>query len=182
LEDFDPMQFPWGYVQNDFWDSGIVDGALRLSMKQRGKLFYSTGPTFHMLERDFLYEGDVIVQACTGKDFYGLLFKARLPDYYAATITCEGNYRLVRHQNDIYEDLRVAASDAVPEGPGVYRLGVLLQGNGFSLYVDGNYVDRLPVEGLDEITSGEFGVFARSVESYQLELDWDNLIATELQR
>jgi len=182
MEDFEPTQFPWGYDRNEFWDSGIVNGVLRLSMKQRGKLFYSTGPAFHLVERDFLYEGDVIVEACTGKDYYGLIFKARLPDYYAATITCEGNYRLVRQQNDIYEDLRVAASDAVPDGPGVYRLGVLLQRDGFSLYVNGTYVDRLFVEGLDEVTSGEFGVFARSVESHQLQLEWDNLIATELQR
>ena len=122
------------------------------------------------------------MEACTGKDYYGLVFKARLPNYYAATITCEGNYRLVRRQNDVYEDLLVAVSDAVPEGPGVYRLGVLLQGEGFSLYVNGTNVDRHPVEGLGEVAAGEFGVFARSVESHQLQLEWDNLIATELQR
>ena len=181
-EDFEPPQFPWGYERNEFWDSGIVDGVLRLSMKQRGRQFYSTGPAFHLAGRDFLYEGDVIVEACTGKDYYGLVFKARLPNYYAATITCEGNYRLVRQQNDVYEDLLVAVSDAVPEGPGVYRLGVLLQGEGFSLYVNGTNVDRHPVEGLGEVAAGEFGVFARSVESHQLQLEWDNLIATELQR
>lgn len=181
-EDFEPIRFPWGYDQNEFWESGIVDGALRLNMKQRGKLFYSTGPTFQISKRDFLYEGDVIVEACIGKDFFGLLFKAELPDYYAATITCEGNYRLAQHQSGDYEDLRVAASGAVPAGPGVHRLGVLLQRDGFSLYVNGMYVDSLPVDGLDEVTSGEFGVFARSVESHQLQLAWDNLIATELQR
>ncbi len=181
-EDFEPPQFPWGYERNEFWDSGIVDGVLRLSMKQRGRQFYSTGPAFHLAGRDFLYEGDVIVEACTGKDYYGLVFKARLPNYYAATITCEGNYRLVRRQNDVYEDLLVAVSDAVPEGPGVYRLGVLLQGEGFSLYVNGTNVDRHPVEGLGEVAAGEFGVFARSVESHQLQLEWDNLTATELQR
>lgn len=180
-EDFEPPQFPWGYERNEFWDSGIMDGVLRLSMKQRGRLFYSTGPEFHLSSRDFLYEGDVIVEACTGKDYYGLVFKASLPDYYAATITCEGNYRLVRRQNDIYEDLLVALSDAVPEGPGVHRLGVLLQGDGFSLYVNGTHVHRLPVDGLGEVAAGEFGVLARSVESHQLQLEWDNLIATELQ-
>ena len=181
-EDFEPPQFPWGYERNEFWDSGIVEGVLRLNMKQRGTQFYSTGPAFHLAERDFFFEGDVIVEACTGKDYYGLVFKARLPNYYAATITCEGNYRLVRRQNDVHEDLIVAVSDAVPEGPGVYRLGVLLQGDGFSLYVNGTNVDRLPVEGLGEVAAGEFGVFARSVESHQLQLEWDNLTATELQR
>ncbi len=181
-EDFDPPQFPWGYERNEFWDSGIVEGVLRLSMKQRGRQFYSTGPAFHLAEREFFFEGDVIVEACTGKDYYGLVFKARLPNYYAATITCEGNYRLLRRQNDVYEDLLVAGSDAVPEGPGVYRLGVLLQGDGFSLYVNGTNVDRLSVEGLGEVAAGEFGVFARSVESHQMQLEWDNLIATELQR
>ena len=180
-DDFEPPQFPWGTQRNEIWDSAILDGVLRLSINQRGKLFYSTGPEFDLSSRDFLYEGDVIVKACTGKDYYGLVFKARLPDYYAATITCEGNYRLVRGQNDIDEDLRVAGSDAVHEGPGVYRLGVLLQGDGFSLYVNGTHVYRLPVDGIGEVAAGEFGVFARSVESHQLQLEWDNLIATELQ-
>ncbi|MDP6793218.1 MAG: helix-hairpin-helix domain-containing protein [Anaerolineales bacterium] len=180
-DDFEPPLFPWGTQRNETWDSAILDGVLRLSINQRGKLFYSTGPEFDLTSRDFLYEGDVIVKVCTGKDYYGLVFKARLPDYYAATITCEGNYRLVSGQNDIVEDLRVAGSDVVPEGPGVYRLGVLLQGDGFSLYVNGTHVYRLPVDGIGEVAAGEFGVLARSVESHQLQLEWDNLIATELQ-
>ena len=182
VEDFEPPKFPWGYERNEFWDSGIVSGVLGLIMQQRGRLFYSTGPAFDLAGRDFLYEGDVTVQDCKGKDFYGLLFKARLPDYYAATITCEGNYRFVRSQNEVYEDLLVAVSDAVPAGPGVYRLGVLLQGGGFSLYVNGEYVDRILLEELDALSSGEFGVLARSVESHQLQLEWDNLIVTELLR
>ena len=182
VEDFEPPKFPWGYERNEFWDSGIVSGVLGLIMKERGRLFYSTGPAFDLAGRDFLYEGDVTVQACKGKDFYGLLFKARLPDYYAATITCEGNYRFVRRQNEMYEDLLIAVSDAVPAGPGVYRLGVLLQEGGFSLYVNGEYVDRIFLEELDTLSSGEFGVLARSVESYQLHVEWDNLIVTELLR
>jgi hypothetical protein len=184
-EGFEPLRFAnWGRNETENWYSGIEDGVFRLITKQRNKQFYSSAPESNLVERNFYYEGDVIVEYCTGKDFYGLLFKAKLDvdEYFAATITCEGNYRLISKMNGIYEDLRIAASDVVPQGPGIYRLGILLKGDSFSLHVDGLQVHTYTWDGLDQVASGEFGVYARSVESDELKVSWDNLIATELER
>lgn len=184
-EGFEPLQFAdWGRNETENWYSGIENGVFRLITKKRGKYFYSSAPEADGVERDYYYEGDVIVEYCTGNDFYGLLFKANLDagEYFAATITCVGNYRFMRRIGGVSEDLRIAVSGVVPQGPGTYRLGILLKGDSFSLYVDGIQVHRYVWEGLDQVVSGEFGIYAQSVESEELKVSWDNLVATELER
>ena len=184
-ERFYPLSFDsWGWNETENWYSGIEDGMFKLITKGRNKQFYSSAPELNLFERNFYYEGDVIVDACIGKDYYGLLFKASLEidEYFAATITCEGNYRLINKVNGIYNDLRIAVSDVITSGDGVYRLGVLVNGDSFSLYVNGALVHEYIWTGLGELSAGEFGVYARSVESDELRVNWDNLIATELKR
>ena len=185
-EEFEPLRFPdWGTAETDSFYSAIEGGVFRLITKSRERRFYSSAaPELDMVERDYYYEGDVIVDDCTGKDFYGLVFKARLDldEYFGATITCEGNYRLFRRINGITDYLRMAVSDVVGEGPGTYRLGILVKSDNFSLYVDGVQVYTQTSKGLGQIVSGEFGIFAESVESDELKVSWDNLIATEIER
>ena len=184
-EGFEPLQFDdWGRNETENWYSGIENGVFKLITKKRGKYFYSSAPEADGVERDYYYEGDVIVEYCTGNDFYGLLFKANLDagEYFAATITCVGNYRFMRRIGGVSEDLRIAVSDVIPQGPGTYRLGILLKGDSFSLYVDGIQVHTYVWEGLSQVVSGEFGIYAQSVESEELKVSWDNLVATELER
>ena len=137
-----------------------------------------------MLERDYYYEGDIIVDDCTGNDFYGLVFKASLDtdEYFAATITCVGHYRLIRRIDGVTDPLRIAVSDDVPPGPGTYRLGILVKSDSFTLYVDGVEIYTQILKDLGKVVSGEFGVYAQSVESEELRVSWDNLIATEIER
>ena len=140
--------------------------------------------TLDMLERDYYYEGDIIVDDCTGNDFYGLVFKASLDtdEYFAATITCVGHYRLIRRIDGVTDPLRIAVSDDVPPGPGTYRLGILVKSDSFTLYVDGVEIYTQISKDLGKVVSGEFGVYAQSVESEELRVSWDNLIATEIER
>jgi hypothetical protein len=78
--------------------------------------------------------------------------------------------------------LRIAVSDVVPSGPGTYRLGILVKGDSFSLYVDGIQVYIQVLKGIGQVVSSEFGIYAESVESEELRVSWDNLIVTELER
>jgi hypothetical protein len=112
------------------------------------------------------------------------VFKASLDvdEYFGATITCVGHYRLFRRIDGVTDYLRIAVSDVVPPGPGTYRLGILVKGNSFSLYVDGIQVYTQVSKGLGQVVSNEFGIYAESVESEEIRVSWDNLIATELER
>ena len=185
-EEFEPLRFTdWGTEESKNFYSAIEDGVFRLVTKSRGNRFYSSAaPQLDMLERDYYYEGDMIVDDCTGNDFYGLVFKASLDtdEYFAATITCVGHYRLIRRIDDVTDPLRIAVSDDVPPGPGTYRLGILVKSDSFTLYVDGVEIYTQIFKDLEKVVSGEFGVYAQSVESEELRVSWDNLIATEIER
>ena len=185
-EEFEPLRFSdWGTEESKSFYSAIEDGVFRLITKSREVRFYSSAaPKLDMVERDYYYEGDVIVDNCAGNDFYGLVFKASLDvdEYFGATITCVGHYRLFRRIDGVTDYLRIAVSDVVPPGPGTYRLGILVKGNSFSLYVDGIQVYTQVSKGLGQVVSNEFGIYAESVESEEIRVSWDNLIATELER
>ena len=185
-EEFEPLRFTdWGTEDSNNFYSAIEDGVFRLITKSRGNRFYSSAaPQFDMVERDYYYEGDVIVDDCTGNDFYGLVFKANLDidEYFAATITCVGHYRLIRRIDGFTNPLRIAVSDVVPPGPGTYRIGILVKSDSFTLYVDGVEVYTQASKDLGKVVSGEFGIYAQSVESEELRVSWDNLIATEIER
>ncbi|MDP6584382.1 MAG: hypothetical protein QF535_06980, partial [Anaerolineales bacterium] len=185
-EEFEPLRFTdWGTEDSKNFYSAIEDGVFRLITKSRGNRFYSSAaPQLDMVGRDYYYEGDVIVDDCTGNDFYGLVFKASLDidEYFAATITCVGHYRLIRRVDGFTDPLRIAVSDVVPPGPGTYRLGILVRSDSFTLYVDGVEVYTQASKDLGKVVSGEFGIYAQSVESEELRVNWDNLIATEIER
>jgi len=185
-EEFEPLRFTdWGTEDSKNFYSAIEDGVFRLITKSRGNRFYSSAaPQLDMVGRDYYYEGDVIVDDCTGNDFYGLVFKASLDidEYFAATITCIGHYRLIRRVDGFTDPLRIAVSDVVPPGPGTYRLGILVRSDSFTLYVDGVEVYTQASKDLGKVVSGEFGIYAQSVESEELRVNWDNLIATEIER
>lgn len=73
--------------------------------------------------------------------------------------------------------LRAKLSALVPAGPGTHRVGVLLVGDSYALYVNGNRVDAVVVRDLSRAPLGNFGVYARAVETTELLVAWDNMAA-----
>ena len=57
-----------------------------------------------------------------------------------------------------------------------------MKSDSFTLYVDGVEIYTQVSKDLGKVVSGEFGVYAQSVESEELRVSWDNLIATEIER
>lgn len=174
-ENFDPPIFNWGRGLTSIADANYVEGALQATMLTRVEPYWSIGPTYKVGASNYLYEADVIVEACTERDFYGLVFRADGQDFYAFAITCDGNFRLIRRLAGREDLLQMAQSPTIPGGPGVHRLGVLVLGKRILLFVNGQQVYDHSESRLSQIPNGDFGVFARMVSSSSLTVRWDNM-------
>ncbi|MDA0699226.1 MAG: helix-hairpin-helix domain-containing protein [Chloroflexi bacterium] len=177
-ENFDPAAFTWGKGLRTFAESAYVDGALQVKFIEKSAHYWSAGPKYTVSGRNFYYDSDIRVGPCRAKDNYGLVFQSDKNSFFAVTITCEGGYRfLVRVKGDD-QLLRAKQSPLVPAGSGTFRVGVLLVGDSYALYVNGNRVDEMVVRDLSIAPLGNFGVYARAVETADLVVAWDNMAAT----
>lgn len=103
--------------------------------------------------------------ACSGKDRYGLLFRAPNPNAgYVFGFTCDGRFRLYKWDGANYSPLQEwKNSDAIHAGPDQSnRLSVWAKGNTLKLYANGvllgEYIDAT-------YTKGRFGLFIGAAES-----------------
>lgn len=177
-ENFDPATFTWGKGLRTFAESGFGDGALQVKFIEKSAHYWSAGPKYTVSGRNFYYESDIRVGPCRSKDNYGLVFQSDKNSFFAVTITCEGGYRFFVRVKGDDQLLRAKLSPLVPAGPGTFRVGVLLVGDSYALYVNGNRVDEMVVRNLSIAPLGNFGVYARAVETTNLVVAWDNMAAT----
>jgi DNA uptake protein ComE-like DNA-binding protein len=177
-ENFDPASFTWGKGLRTFAESGFVDGALQVKFIEKSAHYWSAGPKYTVSGRNFYYDSDIRVGPCRSKDNYGLIFQSDKNSFFAVTITCEGGYRFFVRVNGDDQLLRAKQSPLVPAGSGTFRVGVLLVGDSYALYVNGNRVDEMVVRNLSITPLGNFGVYARAVETTNLVVAWDNMAAT----
>ena len=176
-ENFDPATFTWGKGLRTFAASGFVDGALQVKFNEKSAHYWSAGPKYTVSGRNFYYDSDIRVGPCLPKDNYGLVFQSDANSFFAVTITCEGGYRFFVRVKGEDQLLRAKLSALVPAGPGTHRVGVLLVGDSYALYVNGNRVDAVVVRDLSRAPLGNFGVYARAVETTELLVAWDNMAA-----
>ena len=177
-ENFDPATFTWGKGLRTFAESGYLDGALQVKFIEKSAHYWSAGPKYTMSGRNFYYDSDIRVGPCRSKDHYGLVFQSDKNSFFAVTITCEGGYRFFVRVKGEDQLLRAKQSPLVPAGSGTFRVGVLLVGDSYALYVNGNRVDEMVVRNLSIAPLGNFGVYARAVETTDLVVAWDNMAAT----
>lgn len=177
-ENFDPANFTWGKGPRTFAESGYVDGALQVKFIEKSAHYWSAGPKYTVSGRNFYYDSDIRVGPCRSKDNYGLVFQSDKNSFFAVTITCEGGYRFFVRVKGEDQLLRAKLSPLVPAGSGTFRVGVLLVGDSYALYVNGNRVDEMIVRNLSIAPLGNFGVYARAVETTDLVVAWDNMAAT----
>ena len=177
-ENFDPATFTWGKGLRTFAESGFVDGALQVKFIEKSAHYWSAGPKYTVSGRNFYYDSDIRVGPCRSKDNYGLVFQSDKNSFFAVTITCEGGYRFFVRVKGDDQLLRAKQSPLVPAGSGTFRVGVLLVGDSYALYVNGNRVDEMVVRNLSIAPLGNFGVYARAVETTNLVVAWDNMAAT----
>jgi hypothetical protein len=115
--------------------------------------------------------------ACAGKDSGGLIFGSPVGknnEGYVFRVSCDGNYRLTSFDGTNTDVLVSWSSDpAIQVGPDqVNRLGVMVNGNHITLYINGVKVD----ETNDALytSKGRFGLAAAAPETSDLVITFDN--------
>ncbi len=104
---------------------------------------------------------------CSGKDRYGLIFRA--PDTsegYLISLSCDGSYRLSKWENELekYTSLKPwATSNHINPGPGAEnRLGINTNGTALTGYINGHQVFEL---NDSTFLQGRFGVLVAASET-----------------
>ena len=136
---FDDGTETWFQFENDQAKSEVRDGKLVLTAKKTNG-FDAWTMSYPKFDDVYLEVVFTVGEGCTGKDRYGILFRA--PDNtqgYLYNVACDGSYQLRIWDGEQFTDLigwTVDSSIAV--GPDVtQRLGVWAEGEHLVLYVNG---------------------------------------------
>lgn len=161
------------------------DDAVEMSV-ENGNLVMSTTRTYsgyrwrltYLTPKNYYVEGTFNTVTCSGADSYGLVMRS--PNYtdgigYYFGITCGGEYYFLRSNAVDYFTLADWTSDdAILKGTDQEnRLGVMLQDDHFSLYINGKLVKELDDGNIN--AAGYFGVFINSIEQTHMEIDVEEI-------
>ena len=97
--------------------------------------------------------------SCSGKDRYGMIFRAPDPEQgYLVGISCDGNYRVRTWDGENFEELvGWQPSEHILTGKDqTNRLGVMADGSKLSVYINGHLVEEIQD---DTYSKGSFGTF-----------------------
>ncbi|MCS7247721.1 MAG: NBR1-Ig-like domain-containing protein [Anaerolineales bacterium] len=154
----------WYLLKTAYTEFRVKDGALVMEATPGGSDEW--GLATHTAIQDFYMEVEFRTgEKCSGKDRYGLLFRAPSPNAgYVFGFSCEGRYRLYRWDGRNYNPLQEwTPSPAILSGPGqTNRLGVWAEGATLKLYAN-----EVLLTELSDSTylKGRFGLFIAAVES-----------------
>jgi hypothetical protein len=138
--------------------------------------------TYHKVQ-DFYLEGTYSVGTCSGGDRYGLVFRApNTSEGYFFGVTCDGEYSLKTMTTDGFTESEVISwtqsSDILTGSNQTNRLGVMAQGDHYSLYINGVLVS----DGNDDLflNSGIFGSFIASTSTINFTVNLKKLAYWDL--
>lgn len=166
------------------------DEAVEMSV-QNGSLVMTTTKTYSGIRwrlsypnpQDYYLEGTFKTVNCSGDDLYGLVMRA--PDYenghgYYFGVTCGGEYYFMRDVSGANEVVVDWTKDPnILTGMNqVNRLGVMLEGTHFSLYINGKLVKELDDTSIN--AAGYFGVFIASYEQWNMSVEVEEIDQWEL--
>jgi hypothetical protein len=128
---------------------------------------------------DFYIEMNAAPEGCSGLDRYGLIFHSEGDNGYLFGISCDGRYSLREWDGERFTALiEWQASPVIQIQPGATnRIGVLAEGNKFTLYVNGVQLDETRDGSFQE---GSFGVFIGSPETEDFRVVVDQFTYWEL--
>lgn len=145
---------------------------------QHGKRWRLTYP----MVTDLYLEGTFTTVSCSGFDSYGLVLRS--PSYsdgigYYFALSCNGQVSAMRWDSNGTKTILdwTAASSALSGSSQTNRLGIMVKGNEFKIYVNGTFVKSITDDTLND--RGHFGVYISAVEdpSFTFTLDeineWD---------
>lgn len=117
---------------------------------------------------DFYIEMSAQPETCSGRDAFGLMFRAESGDNgyegYLYGADCDGNVSLRTWDGEAFDTVRpwTPAPGLAPVAGALHRLGVWAEGSTIKLYVDGAQVAELGDTTYDE---GIFGVFVSAAKT-----------------
>lgn len=167
-----------------------TDDAVEMSVLN-GSLLMTTTKTYSGIRwrlsypkpQNYYLEGTFKTVNCSGDDLYGLVMRA--PDYenghgYYFGITCGGEYYFMRDvsgANEIVVDWTKDPNILTGMNQ-VNRLGVMLDGTHFSLYINGKLVKEFDDTSIN--AAGYFGVFIASYEQWNMSVEVEEIDQWEL--
>lgn len=119
---------------------------------------------------------------CTGKDEYGMMFRAeRNQSYYRYSLSCDGYVRLDRILGQQVLALQpwIRSASVPTAAPSEVRLGVWAVDSELRLFINGEH--QFTVQD-DEIGNGSIGVFARAVGEKAVTVSFSDLVIREASR
>ena len=140
----------WRFDPNDNWefstdnlDAEMVDGELRLRSPNAIAQDRWYVPLTDSLS-DFWVEAVFRTgPSCSGGDRYGMVIRVsgNFSETYVFSLSCNGKYRIYALTPDYELVQDWTSSAAINTGPDAYnRLGILAQGNDFTLYINGQEI------------------------------------------
>jgi len=163
----------WTLGEDSFTRAKVEDGELLFTGLTSMDGWRLTWPEIE----DFYLEAEMNSGDCEGNDHYGLIF--RVPDRHAADegylfgLTCDGRYWLRLWDGESMTSLvPLTANTIILAGPGKdNRLGVWADGEQLVLYANGQKLEEVEDDALNE--KGGFGLFvgARKSESLTVNVD-----------
>jgi len=117
---------------------------------------------------DFYLEMTATTGACSGRDSFGMVIRASTVDAgqegYLFGISCDGRYSLRQWDAETLTRLvDWTPTDAIQAGGDTaYRIGIMAEGDVFTMYVDGEMVHEFSDNAYSE---GMFGVFVSAAQT-----------------
>ncbi|RCK75046.1 MAG: hypothetical protein ANABAC_1763 [Anaerolineae bacterium] len=154
----------WYLLETNTTEFKVKDGALIMEATPGGREEW--GLATHAAIQDFYMQVEFRTgEQCSGKDRYGLLFRAPNPNAgYVYGFSCEGRFRIYKWDGSNYTPLQEwTASQAILSGANqTNRLGVWANGSTLKLYAN----NILLAEVRDSAyLKGRFGLFIAAAES-----------------
>jgi type II secretory pathway pseudopilin PulG len=128
--------------------------------------------------KDAYLEATFEVENCSGNDQYGLVVRA--PDYesglgYYYTVTCDGQYDLLRSDNSGTDFLLgFPSSDAINKGSNqTNTLGIWTKGSIVRLYINNHFLTE--IENNTLTAEGHFGLFINAKQTAGFTIHMDDI-------
>lgn len=168
------LQSPYS---DDAVTMSVSDGALNMvsSRTQGGIRWRLTYPT----PGNFYLEGTFTTVVCSGSDYYGLVLKS--PSYtdgigYYYGLTCDGQFAFFSMNGASERNYLVnwTANPTILSGANqTNRIGVMVNGDKFSLYVNGKFIQDVTDSRYKQ--NGHFGVFISAIETSNFTVRADDI-------
>jgi hypothetical protein len=168
----------WALSTSNAGSAALGKSELTIAISQPGTYIFTIRN--EPILRNFYAEITASPTLCRGLDEYGLIFRwGSLGDFYRYSLSCDGQVRMDRLKNGTAASPQpwIATGIVPPGAPKLTRLGVWVNRDEMRFFVDENHQFTLSDPML---SSGLFGLFARSVGDNAVTVNFSDLIVYEV--